>query len=51
MSDKTIDEETVRREHLEEVNEMAHWAYLVGVLAGGTLIMLVLIALLGSTGS
>jgi hypothetical protein len=48
MSEKTIDQETIRREHLGEVHQPAQWAYLLGVLAGGTLLMLGLIALLGA---
>jgi hypothetical protein len=32
-----------------QVNPMAHWAYLAGVLIGGIILMLALIALLGST--
>jgi hypothetical protein len=47
MSEKTIDEEAVREEHLQEVNEPAHWAYVAAVLAGSTLLMLVLIAWMG----
>jgi hypothetical protein len=48
MSEKTIDEEAVREEHLGEVHVPAHWLYLFGVLASGTLLMLVLIALLAA---
>lgn len=48
MSEKTINEEEVRQEHLAEVNEPRHWAYLASVLAGSMLLMLALIALLGS---
>ena len=44
MSEKTIDEEQVRGEHLAEVNEPAHWAYLAGVMSAGTLLMLAFIA-------
>ena len=49
MNDRTIDEEQIREEHLQEVNPTAHWAYLAGVLVGGTILMLALIVLLGST--
>jgi hypothetical protein len=49
MSEKSVDVGQVRREHLEEVHEAAHWAYLVGILVGGTLLMLLLIAVLGGT--
>ena len=47
MSERDIDQETVRREHLGEVNEGLQWAYLVAVLGGGLLAMLLLIAWLG----
>src|SRR5687768_3595644 len=47
MSEKSVDHETVEAEHLQEVDVPAHWAYLLGVLAGGTVLMLGLIALLG----
>src|SRR5687767_3424734 len=43
MSDKTITEEKVRKEHLGEVNPAAHWAYLVGVLVGSTVLMIAFI--------
>jgi hypothetical protein len=49
MSDKTIDEEQVRQEHRAEVHVTAHWLYLLAVLMGGTLLMLGVIAWLGST--
>ena len=49
MSERTIEREKVREEHLAEVNPPAHWAYLVGVLAIATLAMLLMIAWLGST--
>jgi hypothetical protein len=48
VSEKTIDQETIREEHLKEVHQPAQWAYLLGVLIGGTLLMLGLIALLGA---
>ena len=41
-------EDKVRDEVLKEVNVGAHWAYLLGVLAGSTLLMLGFIALLGA---
>ena len=40
-------EEDIRAEHQREINPRAHWAYLFGVLAGGLLLMLGLIAILG----
>jgi hypothetical protein len=48
MSEREIDQEQVRDEHLKEVNPAAHWAYLVAVLGGGLLAMLGFIAWLGS---
>jgi hypothetical protein len=48
-SEQTVDVERVRKEHLAEVDQRAHWAYLIGVLAIGTLAMLLIIALLGPT--
>lgn len=49
MSDETtINEERVRREHLKQVNQPRHWAYLVGVLGGAFVLMVILIAFLGS---
>lgn len=44
-----IDEDDVRAEHLQAVNQAAHWAYLSGVLGLGLLAMIVLIALLDAT--
>jgi hypothetical protein len=49
MSERTIDADKVREEHLAEVNPSLHWAYLIGVLAGSTLVMLVVIAILGAS--
>jgi hypothetical protein len=43
-----VTEAQVRREHIAEVNQWAHWAYLVGVIAIGMLMMIALIALLGA---
>lgn len=49
MSDETtVNEEQVRREHLARVNQPRHWAYLIGVLGGAFVLMVVLIAILGS---
>ena len=47
MSETTITEDKVRKEHLKEVNEAAHWAYLVGVITMAFVLMVGLIALLG----
>ena len=44
-----IRQEQVWDEHLAEVHVGGHWAYLWGVLIGGFLLMLALIAALGST--
>lgn len=49
MSEEKITEAKVRNEHLREINEPAHWAYLFGVLIGGIGLMLVLMAVLGSS--
>jgi len=49
MSERKISEDVVREEHLSAVNVGAHWAYLVGVLVGANLLMLGLIAFLGTT--
>ena len=46
MSDKTITAEQVRDEHLNEVNQPLHWAYLGGVLIGALLLMILLMAVL-----
>ena len=50
MSEKTIDAEKVRDEHLAEVHQPLHWAYLAAVMGGGLLAMLVMIAVLGGNG-
>jgi hypothetical protein len=47
MSERDVTEDEVRNEHLQEVNAGAQWAYLFGVLLGGFLLMIGLIALLG----
>jgi hypothetical protein len=49
QSERTVTVDRVRQEHLEQVDQRAHWAYLVGVLLIGTLVMLALIGWLGST--
>ena len=45
----TITEDDVREEHTRTVHPLPHWAYLFGVIGGGALAMLALIALLGSS--
>ena len=49
MSERDINKEEVRKEHLGEVNVGAHWAYLGAVLLGGFVLMVGLIAWLGAT--
>ena len=49
MSKRDIDREKVREEHLAEVNPPAHWAYLIGVVGGGLIVMLAFIAWLGGS--
>ncbi|HEX7347535.1 MAG TPA: hypothetical protein VF253_12145 [Candidatus Limnocylindrales bacterium] len=44
--EKSLTEEDVRKEHLSTVNEPAHWAYLFAVLIGGTILMILYIALM-----
>jgi hypothetical protein len=48
MSERDVTEEDVRKEHLAEVDARVQWAYLFAVLIGGTVLMLLLIAYLGS---
>jgi hypothetical protein len=48
VSEREVTEDQVREEHKEAVNVPAHWAYFATVLLGGSALMLVLIALLGS---
>jgi hypothetical protein len=49
VSEKDLTAEDIRKEHLGEVDQRAHWLFLIAVLVGGVLLMLALIALLGST--
>ena len=49
MSERTIDPEAVREEHLAEVHRPAHWVYLFGVMFGATLVMFAFIAWLGAS--
>ena len=51
MNEERVTEDLVRGEHLTEVNAAAHWAYLIGVIAGAFILMVGLIALLGTTGA
>jgi hypothetical protein len=47
MSEKSITEEKVRKEHEAEVNPTAHWIYVFSVVVGSTVLMMSFIALLG----
>lgn len=51
MSELTITEEQVRKEHLEEVNPARHWLLLAVVVVGAFLLMVALIAALGAAGA
>ena len=44
-----VTQDDVWTEHLAQVHVGRHWAYLGGVIVGGFLLMVALIALLGST--
>jgi hypothetical protein len=44
-----LSERDIYEEHQRAVNPTAHWVYLFGVLGGGLLLMLALIAFLGSS--
>jgi hypothetical protein len=48
VSERSVDEEQVRREQLADVDVRLQWAYLVAVLVGGTVLMIGIIALLGA---
>ena len=50
MNEQTVTEDSIRNEHMEEVNVGAHWAYLLGVIVVTFVLMVGLIALLGSGG-
>jgi len=45
-----LTEDDVRAEHEQSAKPAVHWAYLFGVLAGGLLLMLALMAVLGGSG-
>jgi hypothetical protein len=47
MKEANIDEEQVRKEHMREVNQPAHWIYLLGVILVGFFLMIGLISVLG----
>ena len=44
-----LTERDIYDEHQRSVKPIAHWAYLFGVLGGGLLLMLALIAVLGGS--
>ena len=44
-----LTEEDIYEEHQRAVKPTAHWAYLFGVLIGGLVLMIALIALLGGS--
>ena len=48
MSERDVDADQVYQEHLAQVHQPAHWAYLALVLIGGAVVMLGFIALLGA---
>ena len=45
-----LSQDDVWQEHIANVHVGRHWAYMFGVLGGGFLVMVALIALLGSGG-
>ena len=51
MGESEITAADVEREHLQEVHQGAHWAYMLAVIALGFLAMLGLIAYLGALSS
>ena len=51
MKERDTTVEQVQREHLADVHLPTQWLYLFSVLAGGTVLMIGLIALLGALGS
>lgn len=50
MSERTITEEEVRLEHLAEVRQSHHWAYIALVLLGSLALMLLFLWALGGSG-
>jgi hypothetical protein len=46
MNELDVTEEQVREERLGDIDRGAHWAYLVAVLVGSTILMLILMAIL-----
>jgi hypothetical protein len=50
VKEREITEDQVRREHLAEVHQPTQWLYLLGVLVGGSMLMVALIAVLDALG-
>jgi hypothetical protein len=50
MTEEKITEVKVRNEHLGEINQPAHWAYLFAVLLGALALMVLLMAMLAGAG-
>ena len=46
IDERTISQDEVWEEHLQDVHVPQHWAYMFGVLVGGFVVMLILMALL-----
>jgi hypothetical protein len=44
VAERDLTVKDVEREHLGDVAPGAHWVYIVGVIGGGTVLMLALIA-------
>jgi hypothetical protein len=49
VSERTITEEEVRLEHLAEVRQAVHWAYIAAVLLGGLALMVLFLWALGGS--
>jgi hypothetical protein len=49
VSERTVTEEEVRLEHLAEVRQALHWAYIALVLLGGLALMVLLLWVLGGS--
>jgi len=47
VKEANVDEEQVRREHMREVNQPAHWVYLLGVIFISFFLMIGLMLVLG----
>ena len=49
-NEATLSQDEVWEEHLENVHVGRHWLYMVGVIGGGFVLMLVLMALVSAGG-